>query len=643
MAGPFYLAYVDEGTAFNAAVHNVMNEEVYSFTLEHSEGDFAALELVFKNPRIGLLNATRKQWIWFSFDKAWVPGAHVADIVPLFYGRLVAVPNDIQNEQLTVSFIARPADYQDQKETVAAGYRAAGGPYWDPIWFDPEKRDEPDNVLESRPELWHVNRTTHVVTTSHIINGEDGTITVDADTGFYAGMSVQYGEVPLKTVRMTADVNWDMAGATGVLDISSQFEFGGPGIIYTYTGKGLVDRWPKIGASLGNGWHVEDSLIGRIDNMGENVYYTNSGLFPSTQDYPFSYRPPGGPLVAFPHRYEHAVKVFVPAYLKDWITQGTERIAVILAVMRWRMLPMLRVRYDATRKYGETVIMELSADVQPIVTDAGGADVLDIKLSSGELATPIDPGGALPIRDVRRRSFFTTDRGKQALEYLIALMRSRLLARARTVIIEFPVPFMFGINSALSCRKNAVLEDPRLPGGTVGGKIMNYKLELDGESGEANCLITIGCTVGNGNTVEAVAGDPLYVNAGYVNAGYQQVENEFVMPFAGEVLYRSINGLPPNDDGVDILSFDSGNVVKSMLKENTWQEQETALATDERGDETFLCDTTPSDVLKRLETVPTRFTYVMQPVTGGPFATIYTVELSDLMVPKTIDLGAASA
>ena len=57
--GPWYFAYVNQGTAFNAAVHNVEDEEIYTIDLDHSEGDFCAIELTLKNPRVGLLAAGR--------------------------------------------------------------------------------------------------------------------------------------------------------------------------------------------------------------------------------------------------------------------------------------------------------------------------------------------------------------------------------------------------------------------------------------------------------------------------------------------------------------------------------------------------------------------------------------------------------
>jgi hypothetical protein len=116
------------------------------------------------NPRIGLLNSGRQQWGWLSWDDGTSNG-----LVPLFYGRLVGVPQDMQNEVVRLQFIGRPLDYEAQKEALAETLRVA--PYWDQIWLSEDARLDPDTVLESRAALWHIDRITHDVTVSDILTG----------------------------------------------------------------------------------------------------------------------------------------------------------------------------------------------------------------------------------------------------------------------------------------------------------------------------------------------------------------------------------------------------------------------------------------------------------------------------------------
>ena len=61
-----------------------------------------------RNPRIGLLAPARRIWGWLSWDTG-------ATIVALFFGRLVGVPSDLHQEVVTLTFTARPADYNARR------------------------------------------------------------------------------------------------------------------------------------------------------------------------------------------------------------------------------------------------------------------------------------------------------------------------------------------------------------------------------------------------------------------------------------------------------------------------------------------------------------------------------------------------
>ncbi len=112
MAGPFYWAWVDATETTFTTGHVREDEAIFGFTVEQAEGEFASLSLEIRNPRIGLLAPARKVWGWLSWDNG-------SEIVPLFFGRLVAVPDDIHLEVVTLSFTARPADYVTRKAAVA--------------------------------------------------------------------------------------------------------------------------------------------------------------------------------------------------------------------------------------------------------------------------------------------------------------------------------------------------------------------------------------------------------------------------------------------------------------------------------------------------------------------------------------------
>ena len=128
MPGPFYFAWVEAGEAFDAVQHAREDEDIFEFRVEQNEGEFASLTLSVKNPRIGLLAAGRKVWAWLSWDSG-------AGVVPLFFGRLVGVPTDVNRELVTLAFTARPADFVDRKAAKAETLKVR--PYYDPVWINP--------------------------------------------------------------------------------------------------------------------------------------------------------------------------------------------------------------------------------------------------------------------------------------------------------------------------------------------------------------------------------------------------------------------------------------------------------------------------------------------------------------------------
>lgn len=626
--GPFFFAWANaDDTAFGHEFVRI-DEEIFSFAISHAEGDFPSLEVTIVNPRVGLLAPGRKVWAWLSFNRDWSPNppdqvseseseneseseseseSEAGSIIPLFFGRLVGVPEDLDAEFVRLSFIARPENFQAQKIAVAEALKVR--PYWDAIWFSPENLADPDNVLESRPALWHIDRTTLQVTTSHILSGEDGLISIGEDDVFYDSVRVNYSQAPVRRVKVTAGVSWNQ-NATGLVNLSLFTYFGNGYSILTYTGDGLLTSWPKPGASFGGGWTVADGKVTRVDGQGNAalVYGPQSkfGRTPNMHDVTIQ---------------PEALVIFTPFP------------ALVLRVPRWQMAPTLVAQYDVSRSKSETLSFTLEADVQSVLTEPGDEEVLEVALSSSEIASPIDPADALPIGDVRSAVYFSGPRGAQSIEYLIALARARLLARARTVFVDVEIPFLMGVDFNLSCRKSIVFADSRLPGGLAAGKITNYTLAVDGDSGAMTCSITFGCSVGKGNTVSAVDGDPTYVQNGYVDPGYQRYEGQFVMPILGEVTYQSIEGLPANDDGIDFFRMTPQRVVLSADRTGGYAEQEAAMGSEAAE---------PNELFERLNGVPTTFEIDLVPVTGGPFTTDFTLEVSDLMVPKTIDLEAPS-
>lgn len=546
------------------------DEEIFAIQMGQVEGGFPTLQIDLKNPRVGLLAAARNVWCWLSYTPDPLVPAF-----PIFRGRLLGVPQNLQDEVVRLEFIARPQDYQAQKVALAQSLQVA--PFWAPEWVLTKIAD-PDTVLESRPQHWHIDRVTLGVTVSDIIEGEDGTVDVTAADHFYDAMTITYGQTPLRQVDVTGTVTWDQTGA-GSADLTpalvAAFQASGSPLpsplICSLTGDGLYNSWPAPGTGIGGGWSIGLDSSAQLADWIKPAFLTKTWVAQDVFPLPPSLPAAGGVIPP-------------PAPASSWTVPSVWEFPITGAMFPitgpgFAPLPPLKVfacvfpvaamtvrftaDYTALRKRSETVTFSLAADVQAIVTDPGQAELETINLSTAAISQALDPGagGSLlpPLRDPRQSTFFKTARGTQSFEYLLMLARAKLLARARCVLIKFVTSWDFVI-AWISCRYSVQLFDPRLPGGVAIGKITGYALTYS-DAGIA-AEVTIGCTVGHGGTVAAAPGVPGYAAPGYVAAGYQSLAGGTIAAVPGQVAYLGFSNYTIIDDGLDLYNMTASNVLQ---------------------------------------------------------------------------------
>ena len=117
-----------------------------------------------------------------------------------------------------------------------------------------------------------------------------------------------------------------------------------------------------------------------------------------------------------------------------------------------------------------------------------GNEVVPLPLSPTFLGIPV--GGTTD--NVTARCYFPTPRGQQSVKYAINRARAKIRMRSRAVEVswECPIEMVLG----MSCRMNATLYDPRLPGGVATGKVIKYGMTA--KAGKIRGKVTIGCAVG---------------------------------------------------------------------------------------------------------------------------------------------------
>lgn len=294
----------------------------------------------------------------------------------------------------------------------------------------------------------------------------------------------------------------------------------------------------------------------------------------------------------------------------------------------------------------------VSGSALPAFDNAAGATTADgdvVWTSLGEAEVPI--GGVMG--ETPRSAYFPTERGGRSIEYLICLARARLRLRSRVVQISFDCAFDRAL--ALSCRKNATVYDPRLPGGVATGKIVAYQISANGDSGVLKGTVTVGCAVGTGASLTLANGTPTYVAAGYVSAGYQYEG-------AGVAISDDIGyTLPAATNDPEAISFPltRATAVKYEQVHGTLAEQETLIkaalaASVDTGnkdgadyDATLGRDQgtnaaaklTVADAVKK---APIWYELELVSLSGGPFNVAYYVSTTPLVIPKAIDLEAAA-
>lgn len=362
MTGPFFFAWVDgEQTTFDESTMAVVDEDIFDLTIQHDEGQFATLDITVKNPRIGLLNPGRKQWAWVSYRRQ--DNAH---IVPLFFGVLTSLPSDMFAELIQMKFNARPQHFISIKQAVAETLRVR--PYYDPVFLDDAHRDDPDAILEGWSSLYHIDRVTHAVTVSDILEGEDGTITFDQGSGIYDSVKMDIGEAPLSVVQVQAGVQWTQR-YTGFLPQIVEVN------VSSYTGGSFKSGWPKPGTELGGGWKCSASFVNDMLGTEHAKTVTNSSSFQNDDPSAGDCSTAGGSMsvtscpvagIMVDGTYEGQTGICDP-FANPPVNKPMKINSQGTSALLWVLNCKMALRYDARREFTEQVLINVNANVQSTV------------------------------------------------------------------------------------------------------------------------------------------------------------------------------------------------------------------------------------------------------------------------------------
>lgn len=403
----FWFAWADAtDTVFDPVAFARTDEEVFSWTVDHSEGQIPKLTIQVKNPRVGFLAMGRKFWAWLSVS---INGGAAQ---PLFFGRLVGIPTDILANVVEMQLIARPTDYIRQKQLVAENLKKL--PNYDPIFVDVAKRDDPDTIIEGWSVLYHVDRVTLAVTTSDIVIGEDATVSFHPEDVFYDSVKMKLLQSPLVAVNVKAEVQWTQA-ARGHFNVG-QWSFP------TLGNDAFVGEWPQSGASIGGGYSAGVAWAGERDPSISQTYLNNwtGKVTINYQSRNLKKTHVNGETMDVNYTADYPITVENPGFqrvLVDWAIQKGKVDAtavdsngdpdpinipaiVDLKYFCYRVFDLsalgktagayLSLTYAAARQRTERIDLTVVAAVQPILIDPPVVeDTEQITVKSGDLGLPL--------------------------------------------------------------------------------------------------------------------------------------------------------------------------------------------------------------------------------------------------------------
>ncbi len=372
--GPFYVCWVD-ATDTTFGPQHLVNDFLWSrAAIDHRENSKPVLAFDMPNPKEGLLNPQRKQWLWFSWKDVQGTSGPPGTVYPLFFGHVDGLLKQINGEKVRLKVQAEAIDAVSQLQQVAEGLKVR--PFYDPLWLDPSKRDDPAAILEGYSKSYHYDRIAVAgsVSVSDWIDGEDGTEEFTADEVPYRNLTWDRGQPPLTSVRIETGVTWTQTD-TGIVDFGTHR-------YASYYG-GIKQEWPAPGSQLGGGWSV-NSAVAVDENLVELA--TLATYTYHWQNLETSHRF-GDPMslsasMSFPIVGGKPDEVIVYNIWNDGVLEeggpsgldgldfpevnipahGDES---IIYVCHWSISASLQLRYRAARSYSENFAVTIVADVQP--------------------------------------------------------------------------------------------------------------------------------------------------------------------------------------------------------------------------------------------------------------------------------------
>lgn len=313
-------------------------------------------------------------------------------VVPIFFGELIGVPDDLFAEKITLKFLARSSDYIQWKQAVSETLRTSGN--YDPIFLKDTERDHPDKILEGWSKLYHVDRCSLEVSASDVLVGEDGTVIFPESpaSAFYDSVKVKRGQAPLTDVQVQATVHWTQR-TLGYVP--------GPDVnVASYTGGTFADEWPKPGHNLGAGWTVETSFVNdpyMVKHTPTWHVTTDIQFYGDMIDYDCATvsinESASGPALLGPSTggsIDTTLQTGICDPYSDPPDNKPAKIkAKLLYIPLWNLNCQWTLQYKAKREFTEVIYLNVTANAQSVLLSPTVEQDTDLIKMNGEVGHPI--------------------------------------------------------------------------------------------------------------------------------------------------------------------------------------------------------------------------------------------------------------
>ncbi|MEN8237081.1 MAG: hypothetical protein ABFQ95_06020 [Pseudomonadota bacterium] len=508
----FSFAWIDTHESFDPQLHCKEEEKIFSLQIRQREGGLAAAQITVANPKVGLLGQARKRYGLITYQKQLI-----------FRGRVVGMPVHIEGEAVRLLLIAQPEDYHRQLQQLMQTLKTP--PYWDELFVHDATKYRPLEALEARSALYYCSRTSGKVSISDIFTGNQH---IDLGGNFFRNsLQVRVNEAPLSSVTVELSAQWSQQGY-GTCDITPQLLAQFPyGLLSTYTGKDLEAKWWKQGEKIGRtGYWVESSYLKEVSPPYTGILNLYPKLSPKLWAPAKKVGEPPQQIRLKRHWYQAELRLGwhyqqtrceVARFTLNHSTQPLMPASPRTRHLRFRLQKIVGLSHAWRAQHGYTRGFRVVHEdkIYRCLRRHRSGEVFENKywrcLGQGSHSDP----------QSSRANFFTTDRGRQAILHSLERAKAHLAASARAITIKLHAPFDTLCN--ITTDHSVTVADERLPGGRATGKVMGYRLCVEGKSGKRWVEVELGVSIGAKQILFEGASKPtsLYVESNYVQPDFQ--------------------------------------------------------------------------------------------------------------------------